>query len=165
MRLACAAWDATSKKNNRCIKDSGLPGLVYSISWFNRGCCFKLLSPQRVDCIFTPLNYSLPWPQMTERKCLLALWRHRASQIAAKRDDFPLNWHHSTINQLCLCVQFISQSNFRGCRVIVRDLYVPGSILSCNSAAGEQLPVNMERKREGRVGQGDLSMTGRLTLP
>lgn len=142
MRLACAARDATLKKNKHRIKDSGLPAGVscnaasYSISWFSQGCRFKLLSPQRVDCIFTPLNYSLSWPQMTERKCLLALWRHRASQIAAKRDDFSLNWHHSTINQLCLCVQFISQSNSRGCRVIVRDLYVRGSIWSYNSAAG-----------------------------
>lgn len=52
----------------------------YSISWFNLGCCFKWLGLKWVDCIFTPLNYSLSWPQMTERKRLLALWRHRASQ-------------------------------------------------------------------------------------
>lgn len=60
-----------------------------------------------------------------------------------------------SINQLCLCVQFISQRNSRSCPTLVRDSYACGSIWGCNSAAEEQLPV-----REGGKGPLELRTYG-----
>lgn len=68
------------------------------------------------------------------------------SQIAAKKKPIFLSQAapQRSINQLCFCVQFSSLSDCRSCRVVVRDLSPRGSCWSDNSAAEEQLPVNME---------------------
>lgn len=154
LMISCSYWFKKKKKKPSQWR--------HRLTWWGFTRCKHifcyLFSQKRVDCVFAPLNYSLSWPQRTARKCLLALWRHGHHKIANSSQKSRLLSELAplcSINQLCLCVQFISQRNSRSCPTLVRDSYACGSIWGYNSAAEEQLPV-----REGGKGPLELRTYG-----